>query len=183
MLNGAGMLEKAKATSTVLLDVRTADELASGFVPGSQHLDVKSSSFEMTFDLLDRSKTYVAFCASGIRSGNAAAAMREKGFTSVFTLEGGLKANPDITTVAGMSLPDGLKVTTSEEDGLTEWKYDLADGYSFAEVNCTTQVNDLCLGYAIDFQKEDYGKDSVFLNLPEAQNWIIMSFNQRNQNP
>jgi hypothetical protein len=139
-----------------MLDVRTLEELMAGYVPGSRHLDINSTAFEMAFDFIDRSKTYLVFCASGIRSGRAAEALRAKRFASVFTLEGGLKANPGISTVAGQPLPESLTVTPGSE-------------------------NDVCLGYTLDFAKDEYGPDSVFQNFPEAQNWIITNFNRQNQ--
>lgn len=180
-LNGAAFLDKSRDPNTEMLDVRTLEELTAGYVPGSRNIDINSTAFEMTFDFLDRSKTYLVFCASGIRSGRAAEAMRAKGFASVFTLEGGLKANPDIATQAGQPLPEGLTVNAGSEDDLQNWEYNRADGYGFAEITCATQVNDVCLGFTIDFATSEYGRDSVFQNFPEAQNWIIVNYNRQNQ--
>lgn len=179
-LDAVAFMQKSKEANTEMLDVRTLEELTAGYVPGSRHLDINSTAFEMTFDFFDRSKTYLVFCASGIRSGRAAEAMRAKGFTSVFTLEGGLKANPGIGTVAGQPLPEGLTVTAGSEDDLQNWSYLRANGYDFAEITCATQVNDVCLGYTIDFAKDEFGPDSVFQNFPEAQNWIVTNYNRKN---
>jgi len=180
-LDAVAFMQKAKEANTEMLDVRTLEELMAGYVPGSRHLDINSTAFEMAFDFIDRSKTYLVFCASGIRSGRAAEALRAKGFASVFTLEGGLKANPGISTVAGQPLPESLTVTPGSEDDLQNWSYLRADGYDFAEITCATQVNGICLGYTLDFAKDEYGPDSVFQNFPEAQNWIITNFNRQNQ--
>ncbi len=82
----------SKITSgATLLDVRTPDEYSSGHIANSINMDIKNESFEENLSLLDKSKTYAVYCASGVRSGKAADIMKEKGFTSVYTLEGGIK--------------------------------------------------------------------------------------------
>ena len=82
----------AKIQSGVtLLDVRTPEEYSTGHIESSMNVDFKNPSFEENILMFDKSKTYAVYCASGVRSGKAAELMREKGFTSVYTLEGGIK--------------------------------------------------------------------------------------------
>jgi phage shock protein E len=76
----------------VLLDVRTPEEFAAGYIKGAINLDFKSSDFSKKLDSLDKSKGYLVYCASGGRSGRASELMNEKGFGSVTTLEGGIQA-------------------------------------------------------------------------------------------
>jgi rhodanese-related sulfurtransferase len=99
--NGANFLlqpedfkSKVDAGAT-LIDVRTVEEYAGGHISGSLNMDVNNAGFKDNVQMLDKSKTYAVYCASGVRSGKAAEQMRELGFTSVFTLAGGVKAWSD----------------------------------------------------------------------------------------
>lgn len=76
----------------VLLDVRTPDEFAGGYIPGATNLDYKSDSFGEKLDSLDKSKSYMVYCASGGRSDKATDLMAQKGFTSIAVLSGGISA-------------------------------------------------------------------------------------------
>jgi len=79
-------------TGSVLLDVRTPEELQKGYLKGALNFDFKSPQFNILIEGLDKEKPYLVYCASGVRSGKAADIMREKGFREVYTLEGGLNA-------------------------------------------------------------------------------------------
>lgn len=73
----------AMTADTVVIDVRTAGEYASGHLDGAINLDVDSGSFEQEVGQLPRDLDYVVYCKSGNRAGTAVAIMRELGFTSV----------------------------------------------------------------------------------------------------
>jgi rhodanese-related sulfurtransferase len=55
-------------------------------------MDVNDPRFMDNVALLDPKKEYAVYCASGVRSGKAAEMMRQAGFTSVYTLTGGVKS-------------------------------------------------------------------------------------------
>ncbi len=78
----------------VLLDVRNAFEVETGTFREAVHLGLKSfGEFPRAVDKLDESlkgKTIVAFCTGGIRCEKAAPVLIQKGFRSVFQLEGGI---------------------------------------------------------------------------------------------
>ena len=76
----------------VLLDVRTPEEFKGGYIHGAINLDFKAADFEAKLDSLDRSRNYMLYCAKGVRSDKTADKMKELGFTSISTLEGGLDA-------------------------------------------------------------------------------------------
>ena len=78
-----------------LIDVRTVEEYAAGHITGSLNMDINNPGFKDNVLMLDRSKEYAVYCASGVRSGKAAEVMRESGFTSVYTLAGGVKTWTD----------------------------------------------------------------------------------------
>jgi rhodanese-related sulfurtransferase len=77
---------------STLLDVRTPAEFADGYIAGAVNLNFNAADFEGRLDSLDKSRDYMLYCAKGVRSDKAAARMKELGFTSVSTLEGGLDA-------------------------------------------------------------------------------------------
>lgn len=88
---------KTKMTSAdaVVLDVRTPEEVAEGVIPGAKHLDFKKDDFEVQLNSLDKRKTYLVYCAAGVRSAKAATLMKEKGFQNVYSLDGGIEAWTD----------------------------------------------------------------------------------------
>ena len=74
-----------------LLDVRTAGEYQSGHLKNSLQADWNNQEqFIDRTKYLDKSKPLLVYCASGIRSGNAAKYLASIGFKSVQNLEGGL---------------------------------------------------------------------------------------------
>lgn len=78
-----------------LIDVRTVEEYAGGHISGSLNMDINDPGFKDNVLRLNRSKEYVLYCASGVRSGKAADIMRQSGFAAVFTLAGGIKSWKD----------------------------------------------------------------------------------------
>jgi phage shock protein E len=69
--------------STVLLDVRTPEEFATGHLQGAQNIDFRAPSFREKVAQLDKAKTYVLYCASGNRSGQSSVLMQETGFRKI----------------------------------------------------------------------------------------------------
>lgn len=73
----------------VLLDVRTEAEVTEGKIPGAAVIDFRSPDFRQNIEKLDKSKTYLVYCRSGNRSGQACNIMKEMGFEKLYNLEGG----------------------------------------------------------------------------------------------
>jgi len=73
-----------------LIDLRTDNELANkGFIKGATQIDYFKKDAEMVISKLDKSKTYLIYCAGGGRSGECADLMKKEGFTHVVNLEKG----------------------------------------------------------------------------------------------
>lgn len=87
LLDPDGFQGKVQHGAT-LIDVRTVEEYAGGHISGSLHMDIGNPGFKDNVLMLDRSKEYALYCASGVRSGKAAEVMRQSGFKSVYTLAG-----------------------------------------------------------------------------------------------
>jgi phage shock protein E len=82
----------ADSTQKIVLDVRTSEEFAGGNIEGAINVDFKAPDFEQKIGELDKTKTYLVYCLSGIRSKKAADRMSELGFESLYVLNGGYSA-------------------------------------------------------------------------------------------
>ena len=81
-----------KAPGTIVLDVRTPAEYASGHLAQAQNIDIEASDFANQIAALDKNATYAVYCRSGNRSGTALEQMTAAGFTHVYDLAGGIGA-------------------------------------------------------------------------------------------
>lgn len=73
----------------VLLDVREADEVAGGVLPGAIHLPRGFLEQRIEDTVGDRNKPIIIYCAGGVRSAYAAKTLQELGYTDVKSMEGG----------------------------------------------------------------------------------------------
>ena len=72
--------------NAVVIDVRSLDEYNTGHIEGSINIPVDSiNSISYSKDT-----TIIVYCASGMRSANAADTLTKLGYTSVYNLDGGL---------------------------------------------------------------------------------------------
>jgi len=74
----------------VIIDVRTPQEFAEERIEGAINLDFYADTFKDELNKLDKTKTYVIYCRSGGRSGNALTLMQELGFNEVYNVQGGI---------------------------------------------------------------------------------------------
>lgn len=74
------------STNLILLDVRTAEEYSSEYIPNSINIDVLSSDFKSKIELLDKNKEYLIYCRSGNRSTIASSIMATNGFIKIYNL-------------------------------------------------------------------------------------------------
>lgn len=74
----------------ILLDIRTDAEIEAGHVSGAESLDFYSPSFQSELAQLDRTKTYLIYCRTGNRTGQAYAMMQALGFETVYDMDGGI---------------------------------------------------------------------------------------------
>lgn len=79
---------RAIEEGAAVVDVRSADEYASGHVAGALHANVFDGDFEERVAGLDRSEPVYLYCASGARSGRAARVMEGMGFEHVVNAGG-----------------------------------------------------------------------------------------------
>jgi phage shock protein E len=82
----AAFLEESP--DAVVIDVRTPEEVAQGALAEATFIDLQGPDFRGRIAELDRDGTYVLYCRTGNRSGQAAEIMRELGFEALYNAGG-----------------------------------------------------------------------------------------------
>jgi rhodanese-related sulfurtransferase len=72
-----------------LIDVRTPEEVADGFIKGAINIDFRGADFESKIGAMDRNKPIAVYCGAGIRSGGASELLLELGFQDIYDLSEG----------------------------------------------------------------------------------------------
>ncbi len=94
-LDTVGPVAAAEAIAepgAILLDIRTPQEVAEGQIAGAVNIDFYERDFRDRLAALDRDASYVVYCRSGNRSGQAMGLFEELGFTDVTEVDGGIVA-------------------------------------------------------------------------------------------
>lgn len=81
---------KMEEPSSVVLDVRTPEERAEASIDGSVNINLFAPDFMDRIAELDKDKTYLVYCRSGARSGQACGVMERMGFKELYNLSGGI---------------------------------------------------------------------------------------------
>ncbi len=79
-------------SSFVILDVRTPQEFREERLSGAINLDYYSRTFRNDLNKLDKDKTYLIYCYSGMRSGATLNLMKKSRFKEVYNISGGILA-------------------------------------------------------------------------------------------
>jgi rhodanese-related sulfurtransferase len=84
--------QKINQGKTLVLDVRSAEEFASGHLANAKNIPL--NELESRIKEIEKSKTHtvIAVCAKGVRSSNAVAILNKAGFEQAFSLDGGVAA-------------------------------------------------------------------------------------------
>jgi len=90
---------------TVIIDVRTPAEFASGHLDGAVNIDVQSPDFASQIMELDPNGDYFVYCRSGNRSGQAIAQMNQMGFNGENLTNGGSVQNASDLSGIDIVLP------------------------------------------------------------------------------
>ncbi len=78
------------STVAAVIDVRTPEEVSSGYLEGALKFDFQGPNFASEIATLDKSQDYVIYCRSGNRAGGAINFMKQNGFTGTLTNAGSL---------------------------------------------------------------------------------------------
>jgi rhodanese-related sulfurtransferase len=74
-----------------IVDLRTPREIAAtGVIPGAELMDFNAPNFKQQIQQLDKSRPVLLYCASGMRSAQAAAMIDKQKFKSVYEMSPGM---------------------------------------------------------------------------------------------
>ncbi|WGD33674.1 rhodanese-like domain-containing protein [Olleya sp. YS] len=76
--NKADKIKSFQDKGAIVLDVRSKAEYDSGAIPGSKHIPLQQIQAKAT-EIKQWNKPIITCCASGMRSGSAAAILRSQG--------------------------------------------------------------------------------------------------------
>lgn len=79
-----------KGRKAIILDIRTPEETAEGYIEGATFINWTGGNFEEEISKLNKKKTYYVYCRSAKRTVPATEKMKELGFTKIYMLEGGI---------------------------------------------------------------------------------------------
>lgn len=77
---------------TLVLDVRSADEFATGHLPNAKNIPLPEINNRLKEIEKSKNAVVITVCATGVRSSNAVSVLTKAGFAQVFSLEGGTEA-------------------------------------------------------------------------------------------
>ncbi len=78
----------AEGDDFMLLDIRSAGELAQGMLPDAEHLPMHV--IPLRINELPKDKDVILYCHSGARSYHACAYLAQQGYDNVINLRGGI---------------------------------------------------------------------------------------------
>lgn len=76
--------------NSIIIDVRSAGEFASGYIPKALNADIFNSTFSAEVENIDKQKTLYVYCRSGKRSMMACRKLYKLGFENLVNLNGGI---------------------------------------------------------------------------------------------
>lgn len=89
-LDAATFKAKVESGNGIILDVRTPGEVAQGYIANATIIDIYDQNFITELNKLPKDKEVYVYCASGVRSVQAAEILQQNGFTHIYNLREGL---------------------------------------------------------------------------------------------
>lgn len=89
-LDAATFKAKVESGKGIILDVRTPGEVAQGYIANAVIIDIYDQNFIAELNKLPKDKEVYVYCASGVRSVQAAEILQQNGFTQIYNLREGL---------------------------------------------------------------------------------------------
>lgn len=89
-ISPAEALKKMQEDGAICIDVRSREEHAGASVQGGKLIPLNENNFEAELGKLDKSKTYLFLCASGMRSKRALGIAKGLGFANIYNIQGGI---------------------------------------------------------------------------------------------
>jgi rhodanese-related sulfurtransferase len=86
------LINESKDDRPIILDVRTPEEYKAGHLKDAVLIDYKANDFDQKIKALDKSRTYLVYCASGYRSSSACKKLVSLEIPRLYNLKGGITA-------------------------------------------------------------------------------------------
>ena len=97
-LSGFEEVDPGEATQLInredalVIDVREPQEWSQGHIPGARHIPLGQLPKRLNELEKYKDRPVITQCRSGMRSANAAGALKKAGFTKIYNLKGGITA-------------------------------------------------------------------------------------------
>lgn len=91
-VDAAQFKKLTESPNALVLDVRTAAEVAEGHLPNAVNIDIYGSDFMAKVQELPKDREILVYCTVGARSQQAADILSKQGFVKVYNLDGGIVA-------------------------------------------------------------------------------------------
>ncbi|MCF1750779.1 rhodanese-like domain-containing protein [Mariniradius sediminis] len=91
-VDAAQFKKLTESPNALVLDVRTAAEVAEGHLPNAVNIDIYGSDFMAKVQELPKDREILVYCTVGARSQQAADILSKQGFAKVYNLDGGIVA-------------------------------------------------------------------------------------------
>ena len=125
-LNSKEFKSKLSDPTIQLVDIRTPEEFALGYIEGAQNIDYYNPDFLSNINKLNKDKPLAIYCKSGGRTKDALKALAKEGFVKIIALSGGLlkwesegftlvEPKPVIPTQKAISTEEFEKLINSEK--------------------------------------------------------------------
>lgn len=145
---------------TILLDVRTADEVSLGTIEGAINIsvnDIREKLFR-----LDKAKAIYLFCGVGMRGYIAARVLSQNGFKRVYNLSGGLKVYRAVVADQSNTIDvPALPADVSEETIMYDNKVVVVDACGLQcpgpIMRLKTEIDELAFGGRLEIKASDAG--------------------------
>ena len=107
-------LDGYNSKNSIILDVRTSNEISRGHIQDATFIDFYSKDFDEKIKIINKELTVHVYCKSGGRSENAAKKLIEIGFSNVLNLNGGFDSwkNNNMNFI----LPKNIKEATISQN-------------------------------------------------------------------
>lgn len=79
-----------EAGNGIILDVRTPEEVAQGYINNASTINIYDEDFEEKINLIPKNKEIYVYCKSGGRSAEAAKMLKKNGFNKIYNLNNGM---------------------------------------------------------------------------------------------
>jgi rhodanese-related sulfurtransferase len=89
-VDAAQFKKLTESPNALVLDVRTAPEVAEGHLPNAVNIDIYGSDFMAKVQELPKDREILVYCTVGARSQQAAEILSKQGFAKVYNLDGGI---------------------------------------------------------------------------------------------